>query len=123
MNQLIVASLALILTAGSAAAHPQAAKACDLTVNFGSYAMGIDRPTFTKVEQLLARDRGVARSDQQRWGREGEVTICVDTKRRADTTRLYSRIRALFPRKPRGPLTVETASGAKFQSPRSLPHG
>jgi hypothetical protein len=111
----LIAGLALTLIAGSAAAQPTPSN-CSVKVSFGSYAMGIDRPTFTRVERLLARDRGVTRSDQQRWGREGEVTICVKTRRRADTTRLYSKIRALFPRKPRGPLTVETDTGRRFEA-------
>lgn len=121
MKTLIAASLALILPAETTAAQP--VKTCDVTVTFGSYAMGIDQPTFARVEKLLKRDRGVVRSEQKRWGREGEVTICVDTRRKADATRLFSRIRAMFPRKPRGPVSVETASGRQYRTPtgRTLP--
>ena len=118
MKTLIAASLALILTAGAAAAQPVSAPGqCDVKVTFGSYAMGIDRPTFEKVDRLLSRDRRVAKSDQQRWGREGEVTICAKTRRRADIAPLFYRIKALFPRNPRGPVTVE-AGPRKFSAGR-----
>lgn len=119
MKHLIAASLALILTTGSASAQSQSAPAkCDVTVTFGSYAMGIDRPTFDKVDRLLARDRRVAKTDQQRWGREGEVTICAKARRRADIAPLFYRIKALFPRNPRGPLTV-AAGARKFSAGRA----
>ncbi|RYE02741.1 MAG: hypothetical protein EOP61_07430 [Sphingomonadales bacterium] len=111
MQYVIATSLALILTAGSAAAQPDfAAGQCDVKVSFGSYAMGIDRPTLERVERLLARDRRVVKSDQQRWGREGEVTICAKARRRADIAPLFYRIKALFPRNPRGPLMLEAGS-------------
>ena len=116
MKHLIAAGLVLILSAGSAAAQPVAK--CDVTVRFGSYAMGIDRPTFERVDRLLLRDRRIAKSDQQRWGREGEVTICAKARRRADIAPLFYRIKALFPRNPRGPLTLE-AGGRTFSAGRA----
>ncbi|MES2987111.1 MAG: hypothetical protein V4808_04320 [Pseudomonadota bacterium] len=111
MKYLIAASLALILTTGGANAQSEFAPGkCDVTVSFGSYAMGIDRPTFERVERLLSRDRRVAKTDQQRWGREGEVTICAKARRRADIAPLFHRVRAMLPRNPRGPVTVEAGS-------------
>ncbi|WP_066794681.1 hypothetical protein [Sphingomonas soli] len=117
MKYVFAATLALIVTTVSAAAQPVAHGACDVKVSFGSYAMGIDRPTFERVERLLARDRRVAKSEQQRWGREGEVTICAKLGRRADAAPLFYRIKALFPRNPRGPLTLE-AGHRKAQAGR-----
>ena len=113
MKYLIPAGLALILTSGTVSAQPAVPGKCDVTVSFGSYAMGIDRPTFDKVERLLVRDRRVAKSDQQRWGREGEVTICAKARRRADIAPLFHRIKALFPRDPRS---------CTKRSPRSSRH-
>ncbi|MBX3564716.1 MAG: hypothetical protein KF730_09090 [Sphingomonas sp.] len=111
MKHLIAASLALVLTAGIASAQPEPAPGkCDVKISFGSYAMGIDRGTYARVRRILAHDRGVARSSEQRWGREGEVTVCVTTKRHTDTTRLYARIRAVLPRNPRGPVTLEAGA-------------
>jgi hypothetical protein len=89
------------------------APSCALSVQFGSFAMGIDQPTLAKVTKLLNRDRGVVSVETWRWGREGEMTLCATTRRTADATRLFGRIKALFPRKPRGPLTVE-AGGRRF---------
>jgi hypothetical protein len=80
--------------------------------------MGIDRVTFTKVETLLAADRGVTKVERSPWGREGEVTLCATTRSGRDATRLFRAIAALAPAKPRGPITVSTRSGLTFTAPR-----
>ena len=99
------------------AAMPVQAAPCPLTVTFGSYAMGIDRGAYDRIYKLLAKDRGVRKVDRRRWGREGEVTLCVQTRTRADARRLFGRVKAIFPRKPRGPLTIE-AGGLRFHAPK-----
>jgi hypothetical protein len=100
-----------------APAPPQAAPgACPLEIEFGSYAMGIDRPTLERVEQLLAAERiAVARAP---WGREGEVTLCAAARSDADAERLARRIAALLPPEPRGPLAIRTATGLVFRAGR-----
>jgi hypothetical protein len=119
----IAAIFAALLTVGAAHAGTrtvpitpitEAPRNCPLTVSFGSYAMGIDGKAFDAVSGLLTRDRGVKAVEQYRWGREGEVTLCARTRGGADARRLFWRVRALFPRAPRGPLTVSTASGLRF---------
>ena len=104
------------LTAALLAATP--APQCPLTVSFGSYAMGIDTAALRKVDALLAHDRGVRSVDRQHWGREGETTLCVKTRRSADARRLARRIRMLLPARPRGPITVATRDGLRFEAPR-----
>jgi hypothetical protein len=96
----------------------EAPRGCPLTVRFGSYAMGIDRGAFEKISALLSRDRGVRAIEQYRWGREGEVTLCVRTRSKVDARRLFARVRGLFPARPRGPLTVSVAGGPSFTSSR-----
>lgn len=91
---------------------------CPLTVSFGSYAMGIDSGAFDATLRLLSRDRGVTRIEQRNWGREGERTLCAVTRSRADARRLYARVKAIFPRKPRGPLTVALRGGPEYHSPQ-----
>ena len=93
-----------------------AVSACAVTVTFGSYAMGIDRETFAAIDTLLERDKGVTATLHRRWGREGEMTVCVATRSTADRTRLFGKIGGLFPATPRGPLTVETADGRRFEA-------
>ena len=93
-----------------------AAPVCGVTVTFGSYAMGIDREAFATIDALLERDNGVTATLHKRWGREGEMTVCVATRSAADRARLFGKIGALFPAKPRGPLTVETADGRRFEA-------
>lgn len=119
----IVFTIAALLTLGAAHAGTrtvpitpvtEAPRNCPLTIGFGSYAMGIDGKTYDAVTGLLTRDRGVTAVEQHRWGREGEVTLCARTRGGADARRLFGRVRALFPRAPRGPLTVSTANGLRF---------
>ena len=98
-----------------AAAAP-AQPACDLSVSFGSYAMGIDRPALAKVRQILA-DRAVKKLDERPWGREGEITLCVQTRSRADAERLFRRVAKSLPAKPRGPIELRTVSGLKASAP------
>lgn len=93
------------------------AQACALTIIFGSYAMGIDGPTRTRVEALLVADRGVAGFDTRRWGREGEVTLCVRTHSGADASRLFEAVRAMMPSRPRGPISLRTSGGLSYETP------
>jgi hypothetical protein len=115
-----VPMLALLTLAMPAAAHAQdrPAPACALRVQFASYAMGIDRPVFDRVQLLFKRDAGVRGVGVQRWGREGETTLCVETRRASDARRLFGRVKAMLPAKPRGPITVETQGGLRFEAPR-----
>lgn len=92
--------------------------ACALEVQFGSYAMGIDRPTLGRVEALLARDAAVTKVERRPWGREGEVTLCASVGTAAEADRVARAVAALFPADPRGPLSVTTASGLVLRAGR-----
>jgi hypothetical protein len=100
--------------ARAVAPAPEAAR-CDLTVSFGSYAMGIDKPALAAVRSLLA-DRAVRTVEERRWGMEGEMNLCVRTRQPADAELLLRRIRAVLPAAPRGPITARTASGLSFEA-------
>jgi hypothetical protein len=131
MNRMTIPTLLAAALAGcqaapegsdAAPAQPQAAPArCALEIEFGSYAMGIDRPTLDRVERLLAGDAAVTSVTRRSWGREGEVTLCASVRRAADRDRLFAAIAALFPADPRGPLTVRTDAGRIFQASDPTP--
>jgi len=90
---------------------------CPLSVRFGSYAMGIDRPTLAAVEALLDADPAVASVDRQSWGREGEITLCARLRDDEAADPLARRIAALLPADPRGPVRVATRTGLVFDAP------
>jgi hypothetical protein len=91
---------------------------CTLSVRFGSYAMGIDQPTYARVRAFLAERRVRLRED--RWGREGEVTLCADlAPRRAD--KLARAVARLLPAAPRGPIAVESAGGFRLDRGTASP--
>ncbi|MDG2532734.1 hypothetical protein P6144_03675 [Sphingomonas sp. HITSZ_GF] len=91
---------------------------CAVGVQFGSYAMGIDRPALERVRTLLGRDRGVLTVEMRRWGREGEMTLCVQLRDPRDARRVFARVKSVLPARPRGPITVETREGLRFETPR-----
>jgi hypothetical protein len=112
--------LAALAPAASCAAAPgeadAAAPECPLTVSFGSYAMGIDRGALARVEALIAEADG-ASVERSPWGREGEVALCVRTESAAQAAELFDRISGALPADPRGPITVATAAGRRFEAP------
>lgn len=102
----------------SAPAQPsEDTAACDLKVDFASIGTGIDSATLQKVEALLSGDTGVATVDRKRWGMEGEITLCADTRTDADANRLFDAVKALFPASSAKPLRIETRSGQHYQAP------
>jgi hypothetical protein len=97
-----------LILAGLVAAAPD----CTLTVRFGSYAMGIDRPAAARIESFLARRVEVAATERRLWGREGEYDLCVRVKPRADGLALFEALRPLVPAEPLGPIEVRMVDRA-----------
>lgn len=100
-------------------ASAQVVQGCAISVQFGSYAMGIDRTAFDKVQALLKRDGRVRGVELRRWGREGETTLCVQLRRGRDTGAVFRRVKGALPAKPRGPVVIETTGGLRFEAPRA----
>jgi hypothetical protein len=97
---------------------PEIPADCALRVEFGSYAMGIDRTASVAVDRLLADDPGVTSVQTVAQGREGEKIVCVAVRSDADAERLFQAISSTFPADPRGPLTVSTRTGRRFSAGR-----
>lgn len=114
--------IALLALAVSGCAAPPAEDAataeagCDLKVEFASIGAGIDGDVLQKVDALLANDKGVAAVERERWGLEGETTLCVDTHTGADADRLFDAVKALFPATSQKPLRIER-QGRTYQAP------
>ena len=89
---------------------------CDVTIVFGSYAMGIDGQSFARVEAYLKRRPNV-RFTSTSWGREGERTVCVDTKTAKATRKVYTDIRGMLPRvSRRGPVEIRSNLGQTYRT-------
>ena len=99
-----------LLLAMIAAPVSPAPRDCALTVQFGSYAMGIDRPAAEKIERFLRGRRDVAGLSRHPWGREGEYTLCVRLKAGAQPARLAQELKTMIPAKPRGPIRIELST-------------
>ena len=118
----VAGTLAACATGESADAASPAAPgdsgACDVTIVFGSYAMGIDGDTFAKVSAYLEGRRDiVGQAETTNWGREGERTICIDAKTEAAARRIYADLEAMAPPTAnRGPITIRSRFGDQFQS-------
>jgi len=114
---------ALALMTGCASASETAdtepaAGGCDVRIAFGSYAMGIDRQAADDVEAYVAGHPKLVTSSQwTRWGREGEKTACLTTASPDATRTVFKALRALLPEVARrGPVTLESRLGQRFQS-------
>lgn len=89
---------------------------CDVTVVFGSYAMGIDSETFARVDTYLKRRAPAVAANTTSWGREGERTICVTARTGKMTRKVFNDIRNMTPRVARrGPVEIRSRFGT-FQS-------
>lgn len=120
MRSLALPVLAVLaLTMPVAASAQEAPGHCAVSVRFGSYAMGIDHAAFQRVRALLGHDRSVVAVEQQHWGREGETTLCVQLRRASDARKLFGRVKAVLPAKPRGPIVLEARGGLRFEAPRT----
>lgn len=112
-----LAALLPILAVAACAAAPQPTARCDVTIKFGSYGMGIDRPLADKVAMAVKADRDVARSDRKPWGREGEYDLCLTAKPGRDAKGMYERYRAMLPaRNLQAPTSIEGPEGLRFET-------
>lgn len=122
----VLFAAAIAVAAPSFAAQPEGARPvqgiapgdenCDVTVVFGSYAMGIDSQSYAKVEAYLKRRKAV-RFTATNWGREGERTVCVDTNNRAQTRKVFTDIRNMLPRvSRRGPVELRSNLGMTYRT-------
>lgn len=120
MKSLILsaAAIAAVATASPAVAQAPGAEGCSVSVSFGSYAMGIDRAAFDRIERYTrANKRLIKAVDVTAWGREGERTVCISTRSKAARTAVFRDIRSLIKGKARtGPTTVATSDGRSWQS-------
>lgn len=120
MKTLLAAALALtVLAPGVASAT---SPACDVSVQFGSYAMGIDGRAFDRVQRYVARHpRLIRTSSVTSWGREGEKTVCLTTTSRRGMTTVFRDVRDLVGNGQRGPVEVRTLDGRVWRSNPGVP--
>lgn len=71
--------------------------ACSVTVRFGSYAAGIDRPAAAALEAALRADPRVLSVAVRAWGREGERDLCVVPHASGDAEALIRSARTALP--------------------------
>ncbi len=77
-----------------------------MTVSFGSVCCGIDQPTRARITEYVAADRRVAGTSERRWGREGEIDLCIAT--RSDPGGLARDLTVLIPARAEGSSTGTT---------------
>lgn len=85
---------------------PATGERCDVTVSFGSVCCGIDQPTKQRITEYVAADRRVSGTSERRWGREGEIDLCIAT--RSDPDGLTRDLTARIPTRPEGSSTGTT---------------
>ena len=115
---LLAAGAALALSACATTTPPaEAAARCDVTVRFGSYGMGIDRPLADRIDAVVKADGDIARSERRPWGREGEYDLCLQVRTGREARALYARYRALLPgRALNAPTSIEGPDGLRYET-------
>ena len=94
---------------------------CEVKIDFGSYAMGVDQDLKASILRTLNGDPDVAGWNERPWGREGESSVCVWTQNSGAADRLYDRIAAMIPaHSDRAPISVEHIDGRRKEA--TLPH-
>ena len=91
---------------------------CDVSVSFGSYAMGIDQEAYARVETWLAGHKDlVADVKVTPWGREGERTVCVTAISAAAIKPLFGGVVKQLPVEgKKAPITALSKTGGHFHT-------
>ena len=95
---------------------------CDVSISFGSYAMGIDGEAYARVETWLAGHKDlVADVKVTPWGREGERTVCVTTTSPAAIKPVFSGVVKQLPAVgKKAPITALSKTGGHFHTKGGL---
>jgi hypothetical protein len=117
-RRVLAAGAALALLAACAAAPaPETSVRCDVTIKFGSYGMGVDRPLADRIDASTKVDRDLARVERKPWGREGEYDLCLAAKPGRDAKAIYERYRAMLPGKAlKAPTSIEGPNGLRYET-------
>lgn len=86
-------------------------RSCDVTVDFGSFASGIDGRAAARVEQLVGAADEVIELSRSPYGIEGEYRLCVRTRSASGAQRLFERLKFLLANPVRAPVTVRGPQG------------
>jgi hypothetical protein len=91
---------------------------CDVSVSFGSYAMGIDQEAYGRVEAWLAANpKLVADVKITPWGREGERTVCVTATSQTAIKPVFTGVVKLLPVEgKKAPITALSKTGGHFHT-------
>lgn len=103
----------LILFYGGLAAPVSAATPnCDITVSFGSYAMGIDHKALDKINAYAKASKDVTQIKLVPWGREGEKNLCLKVKPEKLES-VYQQIKSMIPEESKAAWTEIRQKGKK----------
>jgi hypothetical protein len=119
MTRLVLAAGAALTLLAACATPPvsEAAARCDVTLKFGSYGMGVDRPLADRVDAATKGDRDLARVERKPWGREGEYDLCLQAKPGRDAKAIYERYRAMLPGKAlKAPTSITGPNGLMYET-------
>lgn len=97
---------------------PPGGDGCDVSVSFGSYAMGIDSEAYARVETWLGEHKDlVADVKVTPWGREGERTLCVTAASPAAIKPIFTGVVKQLPVEgKKAPITALSKTGGHFHT-------
>ncbi len=99
------AKMSLVLLSAVAAAGLQpGGPGCDVTVAFGSFAMGIDRRAAARVDRVIRSSQ--IRVTRSAYGREGEYSLCIRVRSTEQAVSLFEKLRESLRVPVRAPVSL-----------------
>jgi|GEM_PF-6239374 len=97
-------------TLAMAETPPPTNASCDITLSFGSYAMGIDHEVKAKITAYVEKSKDITGHRLTPWGREGEKNLCLSVKPET-FEKVYKDLKAMIPEKSAKAWTEIRAKG------------
>ena len=117
MTRALLTAAAALALLGACATTAQTPATCDVTLKFGSYGMGVDRPLAQAVDARTKADRDLAHVARKPWGREGEYDLCLSARSGRSARAIYERYRAMLPAKGlAAPTSITGPDGLMYET-------
>jgi len=81
-------------------------KACDITVDFSSFASGPDLRTRNAIEASVKQNKDIISIRSYPWGKEGESTLCLKIRTGKEKT-VYQLLLSIIPKEARAPTSLK----------------
>jgi hypothetical protein len=106
----------LFASTASAGVFPAIPEECAATVRFYSSSMGVDGTIVSAVRSYAKEQDSIERTIETRWGREGELDICLVATYAEFDDAIFEHMKALLPEHPKkGAVEIIGKNGRSYK--------